>query len=47
MLAPLPGLIDSIEPAGLVVERLVVEAEQLLRERLSDLLNLPEQLVSG
>ena len=42
------GLIDSIEPAGLIVERLVAEAEQMLRERLSGLLtNQPEQLVSG
>ncbi len=42
------GLIDSIEPAGLIVERLVSEAEQILRERISDLLmNRPEQLVSG
>ena len=41
------GLIDSIEPAGLVVERLVFEAEQMLRERLSDLLmNQPGHLVS-
>ena len=42
------GLIDSIEPAGLIVERLVAEAEQMLRERLSGLLtSQPEQLVSG
>ncbi len=32
------GLIDSIEPAGLVVQRLVDEAEQVLRERLAGLL---------
>jgi nitronate monooxygenase len=28
------GLIDALEPAGLLVERLVSEAEQVLRERL-------------
>jgi NAD(P)H-dependent flavin oxidoreductase YrpB (nitropropane dioxygenase family) len=32
------GLIDALEPAGLLVERLVSEAEQVLRERLSTLL---------
>jgi hypothetical protein len=31
-------LIDTVEPAGQIVERLVLEAEQILRERLSTLL---------
>jgi len=42
------GLIDAIEPAGLVVERLVSEAEQILRERLSDIVvNRPVGLLDG
>jgi NAD(P)H-dependent flavin oxidoreductase YrpB (nitropropane dioxygenase family) len=32
------GLIDAVEPAGQIVERLVFEAEQILRERMSTLL---------
>jgi len=40
-LGQVAGLIDAIEPAGAIVERVVAEAEQLLRERAAGVLGAP------